>query len=141
YENCSTLRSSYKVRRELNMRMLGGVIVGIAVMVSIAGCAQRRADVAAVADAMGATNLNSIEYSGRGELFCFGQAYIPVERWRRFIQRSYHVAINYQTPAMRMNTVRSQGEYPPRGGAAQPVGADQRTIQIVSGRYAWTEGG
>src|SRR5207237_4215131 len=67
YKNCSTLRSSYKVRRELNMRMLGGVIVGIAVMVSIAACAQRRADVAAVADAMGATNLNSIEYSGSGE--------------------------------------------------------------------------
>src|SRR5207237_8046766 len=80
-------------------------------------------------------------YSGRGKLFGLGQAYIPGERWPRFIQRSYHVAINYQTPAMRMNTVRSQGEYPPRGGAAQPVGADQRTIQIVSGRYAWTEGG
>src|SRR2546427_11289103 len=42
---------------------------------------------------------------------------------------------------MRMNTVRSQGEYPPRGGAAQPVGADQRTIQVVSGKNAWTEGG
>src|SRR5207249_3971755 len=58
-----------------------------------------------------------------------------------FIQRSYNVAVNYQTPAMRMNTVRSQGEFPPRGGAAQPVGTDQRTIQVVSGNYAWTEGG
>src|SRR2546427_8740848 len=25
--------------------------------------------------------------------------------------------------------------------SAQPVGADQRTIQVVSGKYAWTEGG
>src|SRR2546427_13307469 len=40
-----------------------------------------------------------------------------------------------------MNTVRSQGEFPPRGGAAQPVGADQRAIQVVSGKNAWTEGG
>ena len=117
------------------MRMLKGVIVGIAVTMSIAGCTQQRTGMASIAGAMGAANLNSIEYSGSGELFGFGQAYIPGERWPRFIQRSYNVAINYQTPAMRMNTVRSQGEYPPRGGA------DQRTIQVVSGKYAWTEGG
>ncbi len=123
------------------MRMLRGVIVGIAVTMSISGCTQQRTGIVSVADAMGAANLNSIEYSGSGELFGFGQSYIPAERWPRFIQRSYNVAINYQTPAMRMNTVRSQGEYPPRGGAAQPVGADQRTIQVVSGKYAWTEGG
>jgi glyoxylase-like metal-dependent hydrolase (beta-lactamase superfamily II) len=50
-------------------------------------------------------------------------------------------SVNYQTPAMRLNTVRSQGEFPPRGGAAQPVGADQRTIAVVSGKAAWNEGG
>jgi glyoxylase-like metal-dependent hydrolase (beta-lactamase superfamily II) len=122
------------------MRTLIGVIIGFGVTILIAGCAQRTG-ISVVADAMGATNLNSIQYSGGGELWGFGQAYIPGERWPRFIQRSYNVAINYQTPAMRMNTVRSQGEYPPRGGAAQPVGADQRTIQVVSGKYAWTEGG
>src|SRR5437870_13808640 len=113
----------------------------MAVAIFIVSCTQQRTGIAAVADAMGTTNLNSIEYSGSGELFGFGQAYIPGERWPRFIQRSYNVAVNYQTPAMRMNTVRSQGEFPPRGGAAQPVGADQRTIQVASGTYAWTEGG
>src|SRR5436190_8921065 len=123
------------------MRMFGRLIAVIALTVSLVGCMQQKTGVAAVADAMGATNLNSIEYSGSGELFGFGQAYIPGERWPRFIQRSYNVAVNYQTPAMRLNTVRSQGEFPPRGGAAQPVGADQRTIQVVSGKYAWTEGG
>ena len=121
------------------MRMLEVLIAGLALGVPIAGCTQRTG-IAAASDAMGAANLNSIEYSGSGELFGFGQAYIPGERWPRFVQRSYNVAINYQTPAMRMNTVRSQGEYPPRGGAAQPVGADQRTIQVVSGKYAWSEG-
>ncbi len=123
------------------MCMLKRIIVGTTIAMSLVSCAQQRSDIAGIADTMGATNLNSIEYSGSGELFGFGQAYIPAERWPRFIQRSYNVAINYQTPAMRMNTVRSQGEYPPRGGAAQPVGADQRTIQVVSGKYAWTEGG
>src|SRR3979490_2027308 len=123
------------------MRMLKAAIVGMSAAISILSCAQEKSGLAAVGGPMGATNLNSIQYSGSGELFGFGQAYIPGERWPRFIQRSYNVAINYQTPAMRMNTIRSQGEYPPRGGAAQPVGADQRTIQGVSGKYAWTEGG
>src|SRR5690349_10829430 len=64
--------------RELNMRMLEALIAGLILGASIAGCAQGTG-VAAVADAMGATNLNSIEYSGSGELFGFGQAYIPGE--------------------------------------------------------------
>jgi glyoxylase-like metal-dependent hydrolase (beta-lactamase superfamily II) len=123
------------------MRMLKAAIVGLALAISISSCAQQKTGIAAVADAMGATNLNSIEYSGSGELFGFGQAYIPGERWPRFVQRSYVIAVNYQTQAMRTNTVRSQGEFPPRGGAAQPVGKDQRAIQVVSGKYAWSEGG
>jgi len=123
------------------MRMLKTVLLGLSATLAIGACSQQKTGLAAVADAMGATNLNSIEYSGSGELFGFGQAYMPGERWPRFIQRSYDVAINYQTPAMRMNTVRSQGEFPPRGGAAQPVGADQRTIQVVAGKSAWSESG
>jgi glyoxylase-like metal-dependent hydrolase (beta-lactamase superfamily II) len=123
------------------MRMLKGAIAGLAIAMSISGCTQQKTGIEAVADAMGATTLNSIEYSGSGSLFGFGQAFIPGERWPRFEQRSYVASINYQTPAMRLNTVRSQGEHPPRGGAAQPVAADQRSIQVVSGKSAWTEGG
>jgi hypothetical protein len=37
--------------------------------------------------------------------------------------------------------VRSQGEHPPRGGGAQVVAADQRTVQVVSGKFAWQEAG
>src|SRR5258706_7486670 len=123
------------------MRMLKGAIAAVAVAMSIAVCTQQETGIEAAADAMGATILNSIEYSGSGSLFGFGQAFIPGERWPRFEQRSYVASINYQTPAMRLNTVRSQGEHPPRGGAAQPVAADQRSIQVGSGKSAWTEGG
>ena len=121
------------------MRMLWVVVV-IAVAMSIAGCTQQRTGLAAVADAMGATNLNSIKYAGNGSVFGFGQAFVPGERWPRFVQRTYSVAINYQTPAMRLEAVRAQGETPPRGGAAQPVAGEQRTVQIVGGKYAWSEG-
>jgi hypothetical protein len=42
---------------------------------------------------------------------------------------------------MALIQVRSQGEHPPRGGGAQAVGADQRTVSIVSGNFAWQEAG
>jgi len=121
------------------MRMLWGIIVGVALM-AISGCAQRTV-ITEAANAMGATNLNSIEYAGSGSVFGFGQAFVPGERWPRFVQRTYKVEVNYQTPAMRLEAVRAQGEVPPRGGAAQPAAGEQKTVQVVSGKYAWTEGG
>ena len=42
---------------------------------------------------------------------------------------------------MQLDMLRAQGEHPPRGGGAQPFAIDQRTIQVVSGKYAWSEGG
>src|SRR5258705_3279960 len=42
---------------------------------------------------------------------------------------------------MRLDMLRAQGEHPPRGGGAQPFATDQRTIQVVSGKSAWSEGG
>jgi glyoxylase-like metal-dependent hydrolase (beta-lactamase superfamily II) len=50
-------------------------------------------------------------------------------------------AVDYGTPAMRVEMLRAQGEHPPRGGGAQPFAIDQRTIQVVSGKSAWSEGG
>ena len=55
--------------------------------------------------------------------------------------KTYDVAIDYQAPAMRMDMLRAQGENPPRGGGAQPFAIDQRTTQVVSGKFAWSEGG
>src|SRR5215470_5400098 len=121
------------------MQMYRTVIAGLAVMLSMPGHAQQRTGLAAAADAMGAANVNSIEYTGSGNVFSFGQAFEPGERWPRFVQRVYSATINYQTPAMRLVQVRSQGEHPPRGGGAQAVGADQRTVSVVSGKFAWQE--
>ena len=115
-------------------------LVGIALMMALAGCA-RQTGVAAAAEAMGATTLNSIQYSGSGSNFAFGQAGGPGERWPRFEVKTYDVAVNYQTPAMKVDMLRAQGENPPRGGGAQPFAVDQRTTQVVSGTHAWSEGG
>jgi glyoxylase-like metal-dependent hydrolase (beta-lactamase superfamily II) len=123
------------------MRNMSTLVVGIALVIAISGCRQQPTGVAAAAEAMGATNLNTIEYSGSGSQFAFGQAESPGERWPRFEAKTYAVAVDYQTPAMRVDMLRGQGERPPRGGGGQPFAADQRTIQIVSGKHAWSEGG
>jgi glyoxylase-like metal-dependent hydrolase (beta-lactamase superfamily II) len=126
------------------MRMLWVGVAGMAALMAVAGCNQAQEEktgIAAVADAMGTTDLNTIEYSATGSLFGFGQAFLPGEPWPRFEQRAYRVSINYQTPAMRLDSTRSQALHPPHGGAAQPVAGDQRTVTVVNGKYAWTEGG
>jgi glyoxylase-like metal-dependent hydrolase (beta-lactamase superfamily II) len=123
------------------MRIYWTLAAGLALMLPAPGHAQQRTGIAAAAEAMGVASLNSIAFAGSGYVFNFGQAYEPGERWPRFIQRTYSAAINYQTPAMRLVQVRSQGEHPPRGGGAQPVGADQRTVSVVSGKFAWQEAG
>jgi glyoxylase-like metal-dependent hydrolase (beta-lactamase superfamily II) len=122
------------------MRMHWIAIAGLAVALATPIKAQTNR-LAAAAEAMGATSLNSIEYTGSGSVFGFGQAYEPGGRWPMFVQRVYSAEIDYRKPGMRLIQVRSQGEHPPRGGAAQPVGADQRTVQVVSGKFAWQEGG
>jgi glyoxylase-like metal-dependent hydrolase (beta-lactamase superfamily II) len=116
--------------------LLGGLTLAIAV----SGCS-RPSGVAAAADAMGATNLNSIQFSGSGTNYAFGQAYTPGGPWPRFEVKTYTAAVDYKTPAMKLDMLRAQGEHPPRGGGAQPFAIDQRTIQVVSGKSAWSEGG
>jgi glyoxylase-like metal-dependent hydrolase (beta-lactamase superfamily II) len=122
------------------MRILTALVAGLALIVAVSGCS-RPSGVAAAADAMGATNLNSIQFSGSGTNYAFGQAYTPGGPWPRFEVKTYTAAVDYQTPAMRLEMLRAQGEHPPKGGGAQPFATDQRTIQVVSGQNAWSEGG
>jgi glyoxylase-like metal-dependent hydrolase (beta-lactamase superfamily II) len=123
------------------MRTMLTWVLGITLVISMSGCAQPPTGIQAAAEAMGTTNLNSIQYSGSGSAFAFGQAVAPGERWPRFEAKTYAVAVDYQTPAMRVETVRAQGEHPPRGGGGQPLAGDLQTIQVVSGKHAWSEGG
>ena len=122
------------------MRTMTALVAGLVLPVPASGCSQP-SGAAAAAEAMGATNLNSIQFSGTGTNYAFGQAYSPGGPWPRFEVKNYTAAVDYQTPAMRLEMLRAQGEHPPRGGGAQPFAIDQRTIQVVSGNSAWSEGG
>ena len=122
------------------MRTMTGLVAGLALVIALSGCSAKTG-VAAAADAMGASNLNSIQFSGSGTNYAFGQAYTPGGPWPRFEVKNYTAVVDYGTPAMKLDMLRAQGEHPPKGGGAQPFAIDQRTIQVVSGTRAWSEGG
>jgi glyoxylase-like metal-dependent hydrolase (beta-lactamase superfamily II) len=89
------------------------------------------------AQAMGATELKSIKYSGSGYNFALGQSVNPAAPWPRFNVKSYVRTINFDTASSREELLRTQGEDPPRGGGGQPLIGEQRQILLVSGNYAW----
>jgi glyoxylase-like metal-dependent hydrolase (beta-lactamase superfamily II) len=93
--------------------------------------------VAAAAAALGAGNLRSIQYSGWGSDYIFGQAYDGGSPWPRFNVPSVTIAIDYATNTLRDDRRRAQAENPPLGGGFQPLGGELRQIWALSGGYAW----
>jgi len=91
----------------------------------------------AIARAMGAISLKSIDFAGAGYTFGFAQAPGPGEPWPMFIAKTYHVSIDYGVPAMQQEIVREQGEHPPRGGLGQPMAGEARSVQMVPTRQIW----
>jgi hypothetical protein len=81
------------------MRTMTALVCGLALAVAVSGCS-RPSGAAAAADAMGATNLNSIQFSGSGTNYAFGQAYSPAGPWQRLEVKSYSAAVVYLAPAM-----------------------------------------
>ena len=90
----------------------------------------------AAADAIGATNLKTIRYTGIGANFSVGQSPNPKEPWPRVTVKSYEASINYDTASMRVEMLREQGAIAPRGGGV-PFTGQQRVTQVVSGQDAW----
>src|SRR5919108_1232377 len=87
----------------------------------------------AAAKAMGAASLQSIQYSGSGNTYFFGQAIDPKGGWPRMILKNYVADVNYATAAMRQELYRTE----PDGSV--PFGGN-RQIQYVSGTDAWNVG-
>src|SRR2546422_3116754 len=114
--------------------------VAITILMSWAVMAQdAKPVIGSASKAMGADNLKTIEYSGSGMDFTLGQAYNPSSPWPKFIDKTYTRAINFETPATRMDRIRMQGENPPRGGGQQPVIGEQPQNQtvIVNANTPW----
>jgi glyoxylase-like metal-dependent hydrolase (beta-lactamase superfamily II) len=96
-----------------------------------------KAAVDAAAAALGAAGLKTVQYSGWGYDYVFGQAYNGDARWPRFNLPGYTMTIDFAAPAMRDDRRRTQLEDPPLGGGFQPMFGEQRLIAVVNGNYAW----
>src|SRR5262245_59116916 len=124
------------------MRKFALAALVIAALVSFVGHAQGTNTVLVdAARALGAANLNSIQYSGSGTNNAFGQGYEPGGPWPTFKVTSYTAGIDYTKPAMRVELERTNPDGLIRGGGGLPLLASQRQIQIVSGTSAWNVAG
>jgi hypothetical protein len=100
-----------------------------------AACAQQQAGtLAAATQALGAADIKSIEYTGTGKWFQFGQAPSPGLPWPAFDVSAFTASVNYDAPAARVQMTRLQAV---EAGRARPAPVQQRPVQIVSGTYAW----
>ncbi|HET9489020.1 MAG TPA: MBL fold metallo-hydrolase [Methylomirabilota bacterium] len=89
------------------------------------------------ARAMGASTLNSIEFTGSGASFAVGQSPVAGASWPRFNLKSYTRSMNYETGSLRQEQVLSRADPQPRGGGLPAMGEARQTF-LLSGEHAWT---
>ena len=94
----------------------------------------------AVAKALGATNLKTLEIQGSGTIFQVGQAYTPGTAYPQFNVRSFTRVINYDTGSLRQEIVQTRALEPPKGGGAY-VRGEQKLLFLLSGDQAWNVAG
>jgi glyoxylase-like metal-dependent hydrolase (beta-lactamase superfamily II) len=120
------------------MKKTLALIVAVALLASVSGRAQdSKATLDAAAKALGATDLRTLEYSGSGYDYVFGQAYHGTTPWPRFNVPAFTMTIDFAANAVRDDKRRVQLEDPPLGGGFQPIFGEMRQIWVASGQYAW----
>jgi len=108
------------------------IVIGVAVVA--AACGPRAGTIEAANEALGTAQVNSIEFSGSGRWYQFGQAPGPTLPWPQFDVSSYTATISYATPAARVQMARLQTVEP---GRVRPAPVEQKPDQYVSGVTAW----
>ncbi|WP_026607613.1 MBL fold metallo-hydrolase [Methylocapsa acidiphila] len=116
------------------MRKALNTLPGLTFALTMAFGAAQAASLRDAATALGAANVKSIEFSGSGRWFQFGQAPIPNAPWPQFDVTSYVADINYDVPSARVQQVRKQAIEP---GRLRPDPVEQKPDLYVSGGTAW----
>jgi glyoxylase-like metal-dependent hydrolase (beta-lactamase superfamily II) len=93
-----------------------------------------RAVIDRLAQTVGA--VTSVQYSGTGYVYGFGQSYQPGGPWVKFNLKSYTFAADYERQASREEQVRTYLDPPERGGTAVFIG-EFRQVALLSGDVAW----
>lgn len=110
------------------------VMVGLGLAVATAGCSQPAGTLAAAADALKSNDTKSIEFTGTGKWFQFGQAANAAQPWPQFDVTAYTATIDYEAPAARVQMTRMQTVDPAR---VRPRPVEQRPDQYINGTSAW----
>jgi glyoxylase-like metal-dependent hydrolase (beta-lactamase superfamily II) len=87
-------------------------------------------------DTTGAEYIKSIEFSGTGQWYQFGQAPNPDLPWPPFNVKSFTTDINYLTASARVQITRLQVIEP---GRSRPAPVEQKADQYISGNIAWNQ--
>jgi glyoxylase-like metal-dependent hydrolase (beta-lactamase superfamily II) len=114
-------------------------LVALALLPRLGNGQESKAVLDGVVKAMG--DVKSLQYTGNGAYFFFGQSVAPGAPWPRFNLNTYTRSINYDTPAMRDEFVRTQADPTARGGGGIPLVGEQRLSQGLSGTDAWNQVG
>ena len=92
------------------------------------------ANLQSAADFLKAKDTKTIEFSGTGNWYQFGQAPAPSLAWPKFDVSSYNASINYEKSSAHVQIVRKQTL---EAGRNRPAPVEQKPDQYVSGAYAW----
>src|SRR5215470_19180136 len=116
--------------------VVSALIIGPAVYPAAAHNA--RAVLQAADSAVGASKVNSIQFTGTGRISYLGQNFTTLDDWPRVDLKSWSQTIDYGSKSAKEDMVRVQGNNPPRGGGAGfPITGEQRSTTLVSVNYAW----
>ncbi|MES2932374.1 MAG: MBL fold metallo-hydrolase [Pseudomonadota bacterium] len=109
-------------------------LLGLTLALAPALTSAHAASLQKAAETLGADTTKSIEYSGTGHWYQFGQAPAPSLPWPQFNVSSYTAGINYETAAARVQIKRIQAI---EAGRQRPTPVEQRPDHYVSGASAW----
>ncbi len=85
--------------------------------------------------------VRSLQFTGSGANFAFGQNVSPTAPWPRFNVKSFTRSVDYDMSSMQDEIVRTQADPAARGGGGIPLAGEQRQLQAVSGVHAWNQVG
>jgi glyoxylase-like metal-dependent hydrolase (beta-lactamase superfamily II) len=92
-----------------------------------------------VSKAVGAENLKTIQYSGSGFAYAFGQSYVPGTDYPKFYAK-YSRTVDFDKDLSREETIRTAFQNPPRGGGGQPLYREARAVVVTGENSPWGGG-
>jgi glyoxylase-like metal-dependent hydrolase (beta-lactamase superfamily II) len=115
-----TAQASFSIREE-EMLKKGFGILAVLILFSSTGTPKDAGTVLDdVAQAMGATNLKTLQYSGIGFAYAYNQSWRPGEEYPKYYAR-YTRKLDFEKGISWEETIRTQFSKPPHGGGRAPI--------------------